>query len=166
MSESLSFLEKTWKTVVPNYPFGFEFIDDRVHAFYKLERRTKSVLGIFTVLALFTACLGLWGLASFIAEKRTKEIGIRKVLGASTRGLVIIQAREFAAWVLLANAVAWPAAYFAVGRWLQGFAYRASPGIGPAVLAAMFSLSIAMLSVGYKSIRAALANPVDSLKYE
>jgi len=164
--ETLRFLEKNWKTIVPDYPFTYEFIDDRVRGFYELERKTKSILGMFTFLALFTASLGLAGLASFIAEKRTKEIGIRKVLGASTRGLVIIQAREFAVWVLLANAVAWPAAYYAVGRWLQGFAYRVSPGIEPALIAAVFSLSIAVLSVGYKAVRAALANPVDSLKYE
>ncbi len=165
-TETLNFLEKTWKTIVPNFPLSYDFIDDRVHGFYKLERRTKSILGVFTILALFTASLGLSGLASFIAEKRTKEIGIRKVLGASTRGLVIIQAREFAAWVLLANAVAWPAAYYAIGRWLQGFAYRVSPGIEPALMAVVFSLTIALLSVGYKAIRAALADPVESLKYE
>ncbi len=159
-------MEKTWKSLVPNRPFTFDFLDDQIDGFYKPEVRTKSILGLFAFLALFTACLGLSGLASFIAEKRTKEIGIRKVLGAPVRELVLIQTREFATWVLLANAVAWPVAYYAVGRWLQGFAYRVSPGIGPAALAVLFSFSVALLSVGYKAVRAALTNPVDSLKYE
>jgi len=166
IAETMKFLEKTWNTFVPNYPFTFEFLDDRIDAFYKQDRRTRSILGVFTVLALFTACLGLVGLASFIAEKRTKEIGIRKVLGASARGLVLMQSREFLAWVLAANVVAVPAAYFAAGRWLQGFAYRVRPGITPALLAVAFSLTIAFLSVAYKALQAARANPIDSLRFE
>lgn len=166
LGETMKFLEKTWKSFVPDYPFTYEFLDEKIDAFYKQDRRTRSILGVFTVLALFTACLGLFGLAAFIAEKRTKEIGIRKVLGASTRGLVLMQSREFLGWVLVANAVAMPAAYLAAGRWLRGFAYRISPGITPAFLAAAFSLLVAFLSVGFKAVRAAQANPVDSLKYE
>jgi putative ABC transport system permease protein len=166
VGETIKFLENTWKSFVPSRPFNYDFLDDRIDGFYKQEVRTKSVLGLFTILALFTACLGLSGLAAFIAEKRTKEIGIRKVLGASMRELVLIQIREFVAWVLLANAFAWPLAYYAAGQWLQGFAYRVRPGIEPAVLAALFSLSVALLSVLYKAVRAAHTNPVDSLKYE
>jgi len=166
VGETIKFLENTWKSLIPSRPFYYDFLDDRIDGFYKQEVRTKSVLGLFTILALFTACLGLFGLASFIAEKRTKEIGIRKVLGATVRELVKIQTREFAVWVLMANAIAWPLAYYAAGRWLQGFAYRARLGIEPAVLAALFSLSVALLSVAYKAVRAAHANPVESLKYE
>ena len=166
VADTMKFLEATWKSFVPDFPFTFEFLDDKIDAFYKQDRRTRSILGAFTVLALFTACLGLVGLASFIAEKRTKEIGIRKVLGASARGLVLIQSREFLGWVLAANAVALPAAYFVAGRWLQGFAYRVQPGIMPALFAAAFSLTVAFLSVAYKAIQAAQANPVDSLRYE
>jgi putative ABC transport system permease protein len=166
IEETIKFLEKTSKSFLPEFPFNYEFLDDKIDAFYKQDRRTRSILGVFTVLALFTACLGLVGLASFIAEKRTKEIGVRKVLGASTRGLILMQSREFLVWVLAANAVAWPAAYFAAGKWLQGFAYRVNPGIGPAALAAAFSLGVAFLSVAYKAVRAARANPVESLRYE
>ncbi len=166
VGETVKFLEKTWKSFVPSRPFTYDFLDDRIDGFYKQEAKTKSVLGLFTILALFTACLGLSGLASFIAEKRTKEIGIRKVLGATVWELVLIQTREFAVWVLVANAIAWPLAYYAAAQWLQGFAYRVSPGIEPAVLAALFSLSVALLSVGYKAVRASLANPAESLKYE
>lgn len=166
VGETIKFLEDTWKSLVPSRPFNYDFLDDKIDGFYKQEIKTKSVLGLFTILALFTACLGLFGLASFIAEKRTKEIGIRKVLGATVRELVMIQTREFAAWVLMANVVAWPLAYYVAGQWLQGFAYRISPGAGPAVMAVLFSLSVALLSVVYKAIRAASANPVDSLKHE
>jgi putative ABC transport system permease protein len=166
IEETIKFLEKTSKSFMPEFPFTYEFLDDKIDAFYKQDRRTRSILGVFTILALFTACLGLVGLASFIAEKRTKEIGVRKVLGASTRGLIIMQSREFLAWVIVANAVTWPAAYLAAGKWLQGFAYRVDPGVGPAALAAAFSLAVAFLSVAYKAVRAARANPVESLRYE
>jgi putative ABC transport system permease protein len=166
IGETLSFIERTWKTHVPDYPFSYNFIDDQIDGFYKSERKVRSILGMFTVLAIFTACLGLAGLASFIAERKTKEIGIRKVLGASTHGLVLNLTREFALWVLAANTIAWPAAYFAVGKWLRGFAYHVRPGVAPAVLAAAFSLAVALLAVGYKAVRASQANPVDSLKYE
>ncbi len=166
VKETINFLENTWKSLVPSRPFNYDFLDDKINGFYKLEVRTKSVLGLFTSLALFTACLGLFGLASFIAEKRTKEIGIRKVLGATVGELVKIQTREFAAWVLVANVIAWPLAYYAAGQWLQGFAYRIRLNIEPAVMAVLFSLSVALLSVAYKAVRAAHANPVDSLKYE
>ena len=166
VDETLKFLEKTWKTFMPDLPFTFEFLDDKIDGLYKSERKVRSILGLFAVLAVFTAGLGLFGLASFIAERKTKEIGIRKVLGASIRSLILMQTREFAVWVLLANLVAWPAAYFAVGRWLQGFAYHVRPGVAPAVVAAVFSLAVALLAVGYKAFRSSLANPVDSLKYE
>jgi putative ABC transport system permease protein len=161
-----AFLERTAKSFAPDFPFEFNFLDDRIDAFYQQDRRTRSILGVFTVLALFTACLGLVGLASFIAEKRTKEIGIRKVLGASAGGLVLMQSREFLGWVLAANAAALPAAYVLAGRWLRGFAYRIDPGVMPALLAALFSLTVAFLSVAHKAVQAARANPVDSLKYE
>jgi len=166
IADTMKFLEKTWKTFVPGNPFTFEFLDDKIDAFYKQDRRTRSILGVFTVLALFTACLGLVGLASFIAEKKTKEIGIRKVLGASAQGLVLTQSRAFLAWVLAANAIALPAAYFAAGRWLQEFAYRVRPGITPALLAAAFSLTVAFLSVASKAVRAARSAPADSLRFE
>lgn len=164
--EAISFLEKMWKTNNSGYAFTYEIIDDRIDALYAQDRRTRSILGVFTVLALFTACLGLVGLAAFIAERRTKEIGIRKVLGASARGLVLIQSREFLVWVLATNVLAWPAAYFAAGKWLQEFAYRLRPGIAPALLAALVVLVVASLSVAYKAVRAATANPTDSLRYE
>jgi len=168
IAETMKFLEKTWRSFRPNwpYPFAFTFLDDRIDGLYKSERKVRAILGMFALLAVFTACLGLSGLAAFLVERRKKEIGIRKVLGASIRHLVLTQTREFGLWVFIANVVAWPAAYFVVGRWLQGFAYHVRPGVAPAVIAAVFSLAVALLSVGYKAVRASVANPVDSLKYE
>jgi ABC-type antimicrobial peptide transport system permease subunit len=164
--ETITFLEKTWKSFVTEFPFTYEFLDDKYDAFYKQDRRTRSILGVFAALALFSACLGLVGLASFIAERKTKEIGIRKVLGASPHGLVLWQSRGFLGWVLAANLAALPAAYFAAGRWLRSFAYRVDPSIGPALLAAAFSLAVAFFSVAYRAVQAARSNPVDSLRFE
>ena len=166
MAETIAFLEKTWKANIPVFPFTYRFLDDRLDGFYASERKLRSILGVFTLLALFTACLGLFGLASFIAEQRTKEIGIRKVLGASSRSLVFGLSREFAVWVLLANIVAWPAAYFVVGRWLQEFAYRVRPGFWPAVIAAAFSLFVALLAVGAKAVGAARTSPAEAIRME
>jgi putative ABC transport system permease protein len=166
VAEVIEFLERTWKSFVTEFPFTYEFLDDRYDSFYKEDRRTRSILGVFATLALFAACLGLVGLASFMAERKTKEIGIRKVLGASPQGLVLMQSRGFLGWVLAANVIALPAAYLAAGRWLRSFAYRVDPGVGPALIAAAFSLAVAFLSVAYKAVQAARSNPVDSLHFE
>jgi len=120
----------------------------------------------FTVLALLISCLGLFSLASFITEQRTKEIGVRKVLGASVPGIIYLLSREFTRWVVLANVLAWPVSYLAMKQWLQNFAYRENIALWPFLLAAFFTIGIALITVGYQSIKAALANPVDCLKYE
>jgi putative ABC transport system permease protein len=117
-------------------------------------------------LTVFVACLGLFGLASFTAEQRTKEIGIRKVLGASVSGLVLLLSKEFMALVALANLIAWPIAYYAMNRWLQGFAYRIELGPGVFILGGVLALVIALLTVSAQAIRAARANPVEALRYE
>jgi putative ABC transport system permease protein len=164
--KTLAFLEKTLHERVKDFPYSYSFLDDDINGLYKTEHKVRAALGMFTVLAMITACLGLTGLAAFLVERRTKEIGIRKVLGASTRGLVLLQVRDFAAWILLANILAWPAVYYAVGRWLSGYAYHVSPGAGPAAIAAALSLSIALVAVGIKAVQASRANPAASLKYE
>jgi len=117
-------------------------------------------------LAIFITCLGLFGLASFTAEQRTKEIGIRKALGASVSGIILLLSKEFTKWVLVANIIAWPVAYLAMNRWLQNFAYRIDIGLGTFILAGVLALVIALLTVGYQAIKAARANPVDALRYE
>jgi putative ABC transport system permease protein len=166
--QTMAFLRTTAKRFVlrPDININFEFLDDRIDGFYAADRKIGAVLGLFTAIALFTACLGLLGLASFLAEKRTKEIGIRKILGAPVPGLILLQTREFSKWILAAGFVAGPAAYWAAGRWLQGFAYHISPSLGMFVMSVLATLVVAQLAVGYQSVRAARANPVEALRHE
>lgn len=169
IEETLAYIEETSETLNPRLaqiPFRFTFLDETIHSFYAAERKMKAILGLYTAIALFTACLGLFGLASFLAEKRTKELGIRKVLGAPVSSLVLLQTKEFTKWILFAGIIAAPAAYFASTRWLQGFAYHIHPDLGIFIVSIVTTLAVALLAVGFQSIRAARANPADSLRYE
>ncbi len=166
VSVSLGFIEKTWKRIMPSYPFEYRFMDDRYNMMYRSEERIGTLLRYFAVLAVFVACLGLFGLASFMAEKRTKEIGIRKVLGASVSQVTRLLCKEFFLLVLMANVIAWPAAYFVMRKWLQSYAYRVDLGYFVFIGALLLALFVALLSVGYQAIRAARANPAESLRYE
>ncbi|HEX9974328.1 MAG TPA: ABC transporter permease [bacterium] len=166
ISKTLALIEKTWKKFVPNYPFTYEFLDKTIDNQYKAEQKISTIFKYFTILAIFIACLGLFGLASFMTEQRTKEIGIRKVLGASISGILFLLTREFTKWVLFANLIACPIAYLAMNKWLQNFAYRINLGVWIFVLSAVIALIVALVTVGYQAIKAALANPVESLRYE
>jgi putative ABC transport system permease protein len=159
-------VESAWRAVNPQYPFDSRFFDDDYDESYGQYERMGAILRWFAGLAVVVACLGLFGLASFLAEQRQKEIGVRKVLGASSGQVVLLLSKEFARWVLLANLVAWPAAYFAVRSWLQKFPYRT--GIAPAlfVLAGAGALAIALITVSGQAWRTARRNPADSLRYE
>ncbi|UCE41521.1 MAG: ABC transporter permease [Candidatus Aminicenantes bacterium] len=163
---TMGLIEKKWKELDPNRPFNFLFLDESFDSLYRQEDRLKTITFYFSFLAILIGCLGLFGMASFTAEQRTKEIGIRKVLGASVLGIIRLLAKEFMLLVIVANLIALPVAYFAMNRWLQSFAYRMDIHPIIFVLAAALSLSIALLTVSYQAIRAALANPVDSLRYE
>jgi putative ABC transport system permease protein len=162
----LAELKRQWQHFAPGQPFEYSFMDERFAEMYRSEQRLGTIFSIFAGLAIFIACLGLLALASFMAEKRTKEIGIRKVLGASVSEIIVLLSREFAKWVAIAALVAWPLAYYAMHRWLQGFAYRAGISIGLFLLSSLSALMIAILTVSFQAIRAARANPVDSLRYE
>ena len=164
--QTLGLLENKWKELDPNRPFQFLFLDDSFDSLYRQEERLKTITFYFSFLAVLIGCLGLFGMASFTAEQRTKEIGIRKVLGASVPGIVRLLAKEFVLLVIAANLIALPAAYFTMNRWLQSFAYRMDIHPLIFVLAAALSLSIAMITVSYQAMRAAFADPVDSLRYE
>ncbi len=164
--EIVKFLEQKWKKFVPHHPFQYEFLDESIDNFYKIERKIGKIFGYFTGLAIFIACLGLFGLASFMAERRTKEIGIRKVLGAKIAGIVLLLSKEFAFWVLIANIIAWPIAYFVANKWLTTFAYRINLGWELFIFSAILALAIAIFTVSYQAIKAAVANPVESLRYE
>ncbi len=163
---TLASIESTWKTFCPDTPFEYHFLDEAYDKLYRTEQRMGTLFNYSTGLAILISCLGLFGLASFMAEKRTKEIGIRKILGASVSGVVILLNREFIKWILIANIIAWPVAYYAMSKWLQGFAYRTNMGIWIFALAALAAFTIAVLTVSFQSIKAATANPADSLRYE
>lgn len=159
-------LEANWNEMAPGQPFSYTFMDESFDQMYAAEQRIGSIIGTFAFLAIFIACIGLIGLSTFIAQQRTKEIGIRKVLGASTIGLVQLLSRDFVRLVIVALIIAVPLAWWAMNTWLQSFAYRIDLGPGVFALAAVVAVLIALATVSIQSIRAALANPVESLKGE
>ena len=163
---TIDYVKGVMKTFSPSYPFSMSFFDEVFERAYFTEQRMVRIFGAFALLAIFIACLGLFGLTTFAAELRTKEIGIRKVLGASYSKIFLLLSREFIGWVLLANLIAWPIAYYAMNRWLQNFAYRIHIGIAAFLLSGGTALLIAYLTVSYQSIKSARANTVDSLRYE
>lgn len=166
IARTLGFLEEKIKQISPKYPFEYFFQDEYIDNLYKNERRLMDIFGYFTILTIFIACLGLFGLASCSSEQRTKEMGIRKVLGASALTLLIQLTKEYTKWVLLANIIAWPIAFYMMNRWLQSFAYRINITIEIFILAAVVGLVIALFTISYQALKVALANPVDALRYE
>jgi len=163
---TMSYLKKTFNECAPGYPFDYRFLDEEIDDLYRAEQRMGTVFDYSTLIAVFLSCLGLFGLASFTAERRTKEIGIRKVLGASVPAVVALLSKEFISWVVLANLVAWPVAYIVMTRWLEDFANRTQIEWSTFVYAALIAVAIAVVTVSSKAIGAALANPVDALKHE
>ncbi len=163
---TLAHCESVWKKFDPEFDFEYSFLDRDFDQLYRAEARMQTLFGYFTFLAIFIACLGLFGLASFTTQQRTKEIGVRKVLGASVAGVVGLLSKDFVKLVLLANLFAWPAAYLAMSLWLQDFAYRASLNVWTFLFAGGLALVIALLTVSFQALKAALANPVDALRYE
>jgi len=166
ITETLKSVENAYKKFHPGYPFEFQFLDEALDALYSSEKRTGRVFRYFMFLAIFISCLGLFGLASFMADQRTKEIGIRKVLGASVSGIFVMLLKEFVKWVLLASAISWPLAYYAMDRWLKNFAYRTDIALWIFLVSGILGLAAAFATVSYQSLKASVANPVDSLRYE
>ena len=163
---TIGFLRSKWREFDSQYPLEFAFLDDQYDALYRAEERLGKLFGYFTALAILIGCLGLFGLSAYSAEQRTKEIGIRKVLGATTSNVTMLLVREFTKWVLLAVLIAWPVGYYIMNTWLQNFAYRIGLGVDTFLLAALLALVIAIMTVTYQAVKAAVANPVESLKYE
>jgi putative ABC transport system permease protein len=162
----LTTIGKNWTALHPDMPFSYTFLDDRFNNTYKGEQHIGQILGIFAGLTIFVACLGLFGLATFTAERRTKEIGIRKVLGAGSGSIVVLLSREFLRLVGLAFLIAAPVAGLVMSRWLRDFAYRINIGWWVFGLAALLAIAITMLTVGFRALRAARSNPADSLRTE
>jgi putative ABC transport system permease protein len=162
----LTDLKAVWNRYATAYPFQYDFLEDTLDMVYKKEQNLAEGFGGFTLIALFVAGLGLYGLASFSAERRTREIGIRKVLGAGVPRLAALLARDFAKWIALALLLAAPAAFFAMSAWLRTFAYRISPPLSAFLLSGLFVFLSAALTVGRHMFKAATANPVHSLRQE
>jgi ABC-type antimicrobial peptide transport system permease subunit len=163
---AVNFIRDAWNQVFSGFPFEFRFLDEQIDEMYRTEEKAGQLLRTFAVLAIFVACLGLFGLASFMAERRTREIGIRKVLGASVPQLAILLCREFFFLVLLANVLIWPVAYWVLGNWLKNYAYRIPLSPLVFVFALGAALVITIITVSFQAVRAAVANPADALKYE
>jgi putative ABC transport system permease protein len=163
---TLNFLEDVWREVYPRDPFAYSFLDDDYDSLYRSEKQRGKVFLAFSVLAIFIACLGLFGLASFTSEQKTKEIGIRKVLGATVGSIVRLLSVEFIKLVLLANLIAWPVSYYIMHNWLENFAYRTNISIRLFILVGILAFIIALATVSFHAIKSALINPADSIRTE
>ncbi|NIR47061.1 FtsX-like permease family protein [candidate division KSB1 bacterium] len=166
LADGIAAVQQLWEEFVPQQPFEYSFLDQDYQQIYDKEQRVARIFGTFSALAIFIACLGLFGLAAFTAEQRTKEIGIRKVLGATVTGIVGLLSKDIAKLVLAANLIAWPLAYYGMNKWLQNFAYRTDFDWWIFLLAGGLALAIALLTVSTQAVKAALTNPVESLRYE
>ena len=166
VEDGLKVLESEWKAMAPTKPFVYEFLDRSLESRYEAERHFGEVFLVFSLLAIFIACIGLLGLVSFSTEQRTKEIGVRKVLGASVGGVVFLLSKEYVKLVLLANVIAWPVAWYVMTGWLQGFAYRTEMTWWILGASGTVALVVAVLAVSVQAIRAATRNPIEALRYE
>ena len=160
------FIEKIWKEINPTSPFEYQFLDDHFKEVYRTDAQITQMVGVLAFLAILISCLGLFGLASYSAERRIKEIGVRKVLGASMTSIVSLLSRHFIKLVIIANAIAWPLAWFTINRWMQDYAFRLPMSWWVFLLAGIIALIIALATVSLLAMRAARANPVESLRSE
>lgn len=166
ISSTLKFLESKWKERIKDRPFEYTFFEDKINNFYKKENQMAKLLGTFSTLAIIIACLGLFGLITFITERRTKEISIRKVLGSGVSEIIYLLIKEFVRWIIIANVVAIPVAYILMNKWLQNYAYRINISWWIFALSGGIALIIALATVSIQVMKAATANPVESLRYE
>jgi ABC-type antimicrobial peptide transport system permease subunit len=166
MPRTIASLKSSWNSLVPEYPFDFKFLDEHLEELYRADQRIGNIINAFAGLALFVACLGLFGLASFVAERRTKEIGIRKILGASNPVIFHLLARDFIKWILLANLIAAPIAAYATMKYLKIYAYHIKLGPMVFLIPGLLTLLVSLLTISWQAIRAATTDPVKSLKYE
>jgi putative ABC transport system permease protein len=166
MNQTLGQLEEKLQPYRGEQPFLVSFLDEDFARLYQNEEKSRRLFGIFSFLAVVISCLGLFALASFTTEQKTKEIGIRKILGSSVLDIVVMLSWKFTKWVILANIIALPVAWYVMDRWLQNFAYRTPTGIDTFLLASGIALLFSLLTVSFKVITAASANPIDSIRYE
>jgi putative ABC transport system permease protein len=166
IQDSIKHIENVYKEFCPGFALEYSFLDETFAQQYEAEKRLQKLLQYFVSLAIIISCLGLFALTAFVAEQKTKEIGIRKVLGSSKTGIFLLLSKSFTKWVLVANIISWPIAYYVLDNWLKSFAYRISINIMIFILSGVLALVTALFTVGYQAIRAASANPADCLRYE
>ena len=166
VGQSLEYIQETWRDFYPDQPFSFYFVDESQNANYFAEQRMSNIFKYFSILAIFIACIGLYGLTAFMIERKTKDIGIHKVLGANVAKIVFMLSKKYLLWIIISNAVAFPVTYYFMNKWLEDFAYRIEISWWIFVLSGGIALLIAILTVGFQAIKAATANPVESLRYE
>jgi putative ABC transport system permease protein len=166
MVKTIAQIEKNWHNYTEDEPFQYFFLDQEFEKFYKEEKRTAKIAVAFSILAIFIACLGLFGLTSFATEQRAREISLRKVLGSSVRGIIKLFTKEVIVLIAISTIPAWVVSYFVLNKWLQNFSYHVSLSLWEFLLSMAIVLLIAIITVSYRTSRAALTNPADVLKYE
>jgi putative ABC transport system permease protein len=166
LANNVSILKQAWLSIAPNQDFDYTFLDETIAAQYKAEQRTSSIVKIASGLSIFIACMGLFGLATLAVTRRTKEIGIRKVLGANVSGIVGLLSKDFAKLIIIAAVIAFPLAWWFMNDWLKDFAFRVNISWWVFIVAGASALLIALITISFQAIRAALANPVKSLRTE
>jgi putative ABC transport system permease protein len=164
--QTLEKMDALISSIDPDIDWNFRFFDETLENLYQTEQNAGRLITYFTILAIFISCLGLFGLAGYITERRTKEIGIRKVMGASVTGITVLLTKEFCKWVIISIIIAWPVAYYLMEKWLQNFAYKTEIGALTFIISGCFALLIAVVTVSFQTIRTAISNPVEALKYE
>jgi putative ABC transport system permease protein len=166
LQQTISHIESSWKTLVPYRPFEFHFLDEDYNKLYSSEIRLGTIMDLFAGIAIVLACLGLFGLSAYTVQQRFKEIGIRKVLGASVQNVLLLVSKEFLLLVMIAFIISIPVTFWAMHKWLQDFAYRINISIWVFAAAGLAALLVALLTVSFQAIKAAIANPVKSLRTE
>ena len=162
----LPYVQKLWTGTYPDYVYDYQFLDQTIENFYKQEDQLSQLYKIFAGIAIFISCLGLYGLVSFMAVQRTKEVGIRKVLGASARNIVYLLSKEFTVLIIIAFIISAPIAWYIMHKWLQNYTYRIPLSASIFIIAIVSSVVIAWITVGYRAVKTSLANPVKSLRSE
>jgi ABC-type antimicrobial peptide transport system permease subunit len=166
VQNSLQEIKSLWENAYPEEVFESRFLDEALYQTYSDEERMSNIIRFFTLIAVLIGCIGLYGLITFIASQRTKEIGVRKVLGASTTGIVTLLSKEFMILMGISFVISWPLAYYFMNMWLEDYPYRIDIGFGIYALAALIAFAVSMATISYQAVKAATANPVKSLKYE